>query len=479
MRLLPYAMLLPLLLPVSAWSQTQQNPDYVLGYQAWRETQYPDASTRLSRYRLEPYGRTYDVDYWLGTSWCRIAGRETAGASLLDWAYRYQSMPDVERGKFEQEREACLRGRMTAPQIIQLAVVPRATSRAEGKIYYLAGRRDGIGLNAAPLRLTRPLPLTEYAARVFPEAQLGMAKAATAARVPSAKILARGRFVLASLSPQHSMAELDAIAARLEHFVGYLDREYGIKMPDAIVTVYMVPTSQVLVMQAMRLHGIAADPATLGYSFQNDLSVVGILTGTAAGTLLHEMFHLAVRADFGDIPQFLDEGMAALYETSGVAGGKYNGMANWRGQLIRAGREVGAVVPLKTVIASPWFPDEAVTRDFRDLPKFDREQQGYVLSVSRYFLIWMQQRNLLPALYKAMRDRPTPTRFMPADQVVFEILEQVNGMPMAAIEAQFQSWLAAAATVESGRPLPQATGPAGELINKEIPRELIDRPSNE
>jgi hypothetical protein len=478
MRLSYGIALFAIILPATGWSQSQQDQDYVDGFHAWRDAQYADASMYLSRYRTtRPYGKTYEVDYWLGTSWCRLSGKEPAGASLLDWAYRYQSMPESERPKFLDERDLCLQGQHPAPRLIQIATVPRATGRAQAKIFYLAGQRDGSGLNAPPLRVTKPLPPAEYASRVFPQAKLAEAKAATAQRLPNAKIYADGRFVLASLSPQHSMHDLETVAKRLGHFLQYLDHEYGIQMPDAVVTVYLVPDSSALVKLATTLHGISAHPATLGYAFQNDLSVVCVLTGTAAGTVLHELFHLAVRSGFGDIPQFLDEGMAALYETSIIEGDRYFGAPNWRGKVLRAAREQHLTVPLEAVVTSPWFSDEPVAGRLPGLPTLDWEQQAYVLSASRYFLIWMQQQGLLPALFKAMRDRPIPTEFVPADKQAIQILEGVTKHPMSAIERGFQTWLQSAERLDSGQRFPVAKkgGEQGKTTTKELPAEFVDR----
>lgn len=457
-------------------AQNLTHPDYVSGYQAWREARYPDASTHLSRFRLgELYARNYEVDYWLGTSWCRIEGRRPAGASLLDWAYRYGTMPETERGKFHGQLQVCLDSAAPAPPIIEIATAPRATSRIQAKVFFAAGQTDGGGLSAPPLRLEQPLPPAEYAARVFPTARLDQALAATRARLPAARVLADGRFVIASMSPQHGDAELRTIARRLTHFVAYLEREYAITMPDAVVTVYLVPDTRRLVELAATVHGIRAHGATLGYAFQNDLSVVGVLTGTAAGTLMHELFHLAVRARFGDIPQFLDEGMASLFETTFVQDGNYIAAPNWRGRVIRASRDMRLQVPLAEVITAPWFPDEPVQHP--GLPRMDLERQAYVLSTARYFMAWLQLQGQLPAFFAAFRDRSLPETWTPADRQALDIVERATGMPVDELDRRFSQWLTAAVQVADGRPLPQPHVDAGNAPPAPAPdpRELLDR----
>lgn len=465
-------------LPAIAFGQSQQDADYVEGFDAWRNAQYAISSEHLSRYRVsQPYGRTYEVDYWLGTSWCRLTGKEPTGASLLDWAYRFESMPEQQRGKFESERDLCLRGAKDKPQMVQILAAPRATARAEAKIYYVAGQHDGSGLDAPPLNVTNPLPAAEYAKRIFPRTRLEDARAATAQRVPGATVVyASGRFVIASLSPQHTASQLAQISTRLEHFLTYLQDEYGIRMPDSVITVYLVPDPKAMLKLASALHGISAPPTTLGYAFQNDLSVVCLLTGTATGTVLHELFHLAAHSSFGDIPQFLDEGMAGLYETSTVVDGRYYGAPNWRGKVLKAGREMGSAVPLSTVITSPWFADEP-TFHAGDFPHFNMEQQAYVLAAARYFVVWLQQQDKLATLFDAMRDRPISDQYVTADKQALQIVEKVTGKPMDQLERDFGEWLLVAEQVGPGQQFPGARKVAShtETIEKEIPREFIDR----
>src|SRR4029453_12868338 len=76
-------------------------------------------------------------------------------------------------------------------------------------------------------------------------------------------------------------------------------------------------------------------PGSIGYSFSADQSMVGWADGKAYGTFAHELFHVMVRGNFGDIPPFLDEGMAALYEVSGFEQGRAAGVRNARGAPLR------------------------------------------------------------------------------------------------------------------------------------------------
>ena len=59
---------------------------------------------------------------------------------------------------------------------------------------------------------------------------------------------------------------------------------------------------------ARTLHGIRLPEEAIGYTFRNDMSVSGLIQSPRrTGTLAHELFHLLVRNDFGDVPPWLDE----------------------------------------------------------------------------------------------------------------------------------------------------------------------------
>jgi hypothetical protein len=91
----------------TAAAQTKQHPDYVAGAHAWTREVYAEASKRLSTYRVDvPYGKSYDVDYMLGTTWCRIDGQIGEGISLLDWALQ-QEMPAPAVRQFQLELDYC------------------------------------------------------------------------------------------------------------------------------------------------------------------------------------------------------------------------------------------------------------------------------------------------------------------------------------------------------------------------------------
>lgn len=451
------------------WAQSRVDSDYVQGFSLWQARDYPGASSTLGRYRTSKrYAQTYDVDYWLGTSWCRMTGSERAGVDLLDWGYSFSQMPPSAREQYRAERDACqqfLRQpttvRVLPPTIVAAALAP-ATSRAAGKLYYIAGGDKG-GLVAYPLRVKRQLPPEEYDARLVLLSADTDAIKGVRARTPGSRVVRYERFILASSSPAHSEATLEMIGRRLDHYVRFLSSEYGLTLPDYFFTVYLVPDTTRLGTLAERIHGLDASPATLGYAFQNDLSVVAVLNGTAVGTLLHELFHLTVRSTYGAIPQWLDEGIASLYETSTVAGDRYYGEPNWRSSVVNQMRNQFPDVQVTTVVTTPWFSDEAPRGGGRNEMVSDKE--AYTVALSRYFVMFLQERGALKSTFEAFRDRTAPADYVPAERQAVRMVERTLKKNIVDINKEFFAWYPAASSPTSRLHL-------GKIEAKEIPREL-------
>lgn len=230
-----------------------------------------------------------------------------------------------------------------------------------------------------------------------------------------------------------SADELKHAGESLEQYLQFFVSEYGMRKPSSLISVYFAADRSQLRDLARRLHGIELAPGSIGYSFPADQSMVGWASGTAYGTFAHELFHVMVRGNFGDIPPFLDEGMAALYEVSGFDRGRAVGVSNWRGALLKR----------------YWTERPSI----RELVKMDRNsfddvagssdgpggggRQAANHATARYLMLYLQERGELLPVYKAFRSRKVNDR--PAAQGV-TLVESVLGRSLDAVDAEFAEW---------------------------------------
>jgi hypothetical protein len=230
-----------------------------------------------------------------------------------------------------------------------------------------------------------------------------------------------------------SADELKRVGESLEQYLQFFVSEYGMKPPPYLITVYFAADRGQLRDLARKLHGIDLAPGSIGYSFSADQSMVGWADGKAYGTFAHELFHVMVRGNFGDIPPFLDEGMAALYEVSGFEQGRAVGVSNWRGPLLRKYWSERPGIKDLVQMNRGALDDVAGRADAGG----GSGKQAANHATARYLMLYFQERGELLPVYKAFRNRKVNDR--PATQGV-ELLESVLGRPLGTVDTEFAQW---------------------------------------
>lgn len=239
-----------------------------------------------------------------------------------------------------------------------------------------------------------------------------------------------------AVSTPVGMEDLKRVGESLEEYLRFFVSEYGMRPPSSLITVYFARDLAQLHDLARTLHGVDLAPGSIGYSFPADQSMVGWADGRAYGTFAHELFHVMVRNNFGDIPPFLDEGMAALYEVSRFEGSRAVGVNNWRGDILnRSWAERPKIRDLVQMNRSA-FDDIG---GLSDRPVAGQNQAA-THATARYLMLYLQERDELLPVYKAFLTRRVNDR--PAAQAVL-LLESVLGRSLDAVDADFAAWFKA------------------------------------
>lgn len=157
------------------------------------------------------------------------------------------------------------------------------------------------------------------------------------------------------------------------------------------------------------------------YSSAHKALIMNINTG--GGTLVHEIVHPFVEADFPDAPAWLNEGLGSLFEQCGERDGHIVGFPNWRlpGLQEAIGRHV---VPSFKELTS------TTTKQFYD------EDPGTNYAQARYLSYYLQEQGLLVRFYKEFRANHA------ADPTGFATLQKVLGeRDMDAFKARWEQWV--------------------------------------
>jgi hypothetical protein len=143
------------------------------------------------------------------------------------------------------------------------------------------------------------------------------------------------------------------------------------------------------------------------YSSSHKALIMNIATG--GGTLVHEIVHPFMEANFPACPPWLNEGLGSLYEQCGELGGHIHGFTNWRLPGLQKAIRQRRVPSFKTLTAM----DEGA---------FYNEDKGTNYAQSRYLCYYMQEKGLLVKFYREFIARQTldPSGFKSLQKVLAE-----------------------------------------------------------
>ena len=125
------------------------------------------------------------------------------------------------------------------------------------------------------------------------------------------------------------------------------------------------------------------------YSARHRALVMNISTG--GGTLVHEIVHPFMRANFPACPAWFNEGLASLYEQSSVeTNGHIRGLINWRFTGLEKAIKEDRLIPFEKLMAL----SEEEFYGAKGNPGYD---QHY--GQSRYLCFYLQEKGLLVKFY--------------------------------------------------------------------------------
>lgn len=124
------------------------------------------------------------------------------------------------------------------------------------------------------------------------------------------------------------------------------------------------------------------------YSSRQKALIMNI--GTGGGTLVHEIVHPFIAANFPKCPSWFNEGLASLYEQCGEANGHIRGETNWRLKGLQAAIEKQGLSTFQELCGT-------TTQQFYE------DDKGTHYGQARYLCYYLQERGLLRTYYQEFR----------------------------------------------------------------------------
>lgn len=190
-----------------------------------------------------------------------------------------------------------------------------------------------------------------------------------------------------------------------------LKQDYFKQDPEEIIDIWLFRDRRSYTNHARLLfHDTPTTPFGY-YSAEHRALIMDISTG--GGTLVHEIVHPFMRANFPACPAWFNEGLASLYEQSSEKNGRIWGLVNWRWQ--------GLAEAIR----------EGKTLSFRQLTSMSdadfyggRGSAGYsqFYAQARYLCHYLQEKGLLVKFYHAFASaaKQDPTGYATLQRVLAE-----------------------------------------------------------
>jgi hypothetical protein len=206
----------------------------------------------------------------------------------------------------------------------------------------------------------------------------------------------------------------------LKWSIQLLEAEYFKTRPTKLIEIWLFKNENTYRKGAKQYFNDEPDTPYGYYSSEHDAMVMNI--GPGAGTLVHEVVHPYIEANFPDGPAWFNEGLASLYERPTEKRGHIWGLPNWR------------LPNLKKQIADKTLPELAKMLTTTRNQFYEAEYDAY--AYARYLLLYLQDQGKLTAFYeKFVADKD--------DRTGRTALEAILGEKLETFEPRWRKWAVA------------------------------------
>jgi len=188
--------------------------------------------------------------------------------------------------------------------------------------------------------------------------------------------------------------------------VALLEKDYFKREPLEILDVWLFRDAASYEKYTRAIFGHEPTTPFGFYSSADRALIMNIATG--GGTLVHEIVHPFMRANFPKCPAWFNEGLASLYEQSCERDGHIKGLTNWRLAGLQKLIHEGAIPSFKTLLS---------TTD----AEFYGSDRGDNYAQARYLCYYLQAEGLLGTFYRDFVANPK------ADPSGYETLKKTLG----------------------------------------------------
>ncbi|MFY9342962.1 MAG: hypothetical protein WAT39_10765 [Planctomycetota bacterium] len=170
--------------------------------------------------------------------------------------------------------------------------------------------------------------------------------------------------------------------------VKLLRQDFFARSPDRVLEIWLFDGAASYRKHTRELFADTPTTPFGYYSARHGALIMNIATG--GGTLVHEIVHPFVAADFPGCPSWLNEGLGSLFEQCHEVDGHIAGLTNWRLDGLQEAIEAQRTVKLSELVAT-------------STDEFYGARSALHYAMARYLLYWLQQQGKLRGFYERFR----------------------------------------------------------------------------
>lgn len=182
----------------------------------------------------------------------------------------------------------------------------------------------------------------------------------------------------------------DTVRQRTRKTIGWamrhLETQLFPRRPKEILDVWLFKDARSYQHHTRTLLG--DEPGTPYGYYSPRLGALIMNIATGGGTLVHELVHPYMRANYPDCPAWINEGLGSLYEQSAERGGSIVGLTNWRLAGLQRAIRAGEAPSLRHLTAT-------TDREFYG------DDSGVNYAAARYLMLWLQEEGRLEGFVAA------------------------------------------------------------------------------
>ncbi len=387
-----------------------------------------------SRY-VQAHGRSWQIEYLVGSIDCMFADKRTTGAEFLqDILTNNRSLNEAGQAELRRQITACHDTPQESSSTVETATPPDVT---EVSTHYQSVGISGDMKGGGDVRdaqessgAVSPIPEAELAARLVPVDEPERALHEAMARLsPSAHGAANEGFVVVTATGSEAQAR--TTTACLASYARPLNFEFQIHSSRYMITAYSATYADAVYQYAEKLHGLKLPFGVLAYSVPDDMSLVSAEFGENCGSMAHELVHLLIKQSFHGAPAWLEEGLASEVAIATPMPQAFRFEWSWRDDRLLRDEEQFPL-SVRDLLDMPWSALNAYDRS--EIRRAEANQ-----AMAAVFIRYLDAKRKLPAIYFAARDGHVSAD-LSGFRTYREIVEEKMGMPSDAIETDFKAW---------------------------------------